>query len=183
MLPPKATANGDFAQKPVGTGPYTVTANEQDERLSYGKPDLLGRAPAIQTITYRPIPDPRHRLDQGEQDRCGREHPPDLVPTLRDSADLTIYQEPGVRIAHYPFNFRRTDSPIADPRVRHALGLAIDGPTIVQGILAGAGQELKGPVPSILFGAADLGGYPPADPEQAKALLAEGAIPPTTSCT
>ena len=33
MLPPKATANGDFAQKPVGTGPYTVSAYEQDERL------------------------------------------------------------------------------------------------------------------------------------------------------
>ena len=35
--------------------------------------------------------------------------------------------------------------------MRHALGLAIDGPTIVQAILAGAGQELKGPVPSILL--------------------------------
>ena len=180
MLPPKATANGDFAQKPVGTGPYTVTANEQDERLELtANPTYWGGAPAIQTITYRPIPDPSARMvsiQTGEIDVAGS-IPPDLVPTLRDSADLTIYQEPGVRIAHYPFNFRRTDSPIADPRVRHALGLAIDGPTIVQAILAGAGQELKGPVPSILFGAADLGGYPPADPEQAKALLAEAGYP------
>lgn len=180
MLPPQATANGDFAQKPIGTGPYVVTANEPDVRLELTtNPTYWGGAPAIQTIVYRPIPDPSARMvaiQTGEVDVVGS-IPPDLVPSLRDSADLTIYQEPGVRIAHYPFNFRRTDSPIADLRVRRALSLAIDGPTIIEAILAGAGQELKGPVPSILFAAADLGGYPPADPEQAKALLAEAGYP------
>ena len=72
---------------------YTVTVNEQDERLEpTADPTLLGRGtPAIQTITYRPIPDPSARMvsiQTGEIDAAG--NPRSLVPTLRDSADSTI---------------------------------------------------------------------------------------------
>lgn len=180
MLPPQATADSGFGEHPIGTGPYLFVEHQKDVRLVLqSNASYWGTPATIETLNYRPIPDPSARMvsvQTGEIDIAGN-IPPDLVQALRDTPDLTIFQVPGVRIAHYPFNFRNTASPIADVRVRRALGYAIDGQAIIDAILAGAGQPLLGPVPAILAGAADLGGYPAPDPEQAKTLLAEAGYP------
>ncbi len=175
MLPPEAGAQEDFASNLIGTGPYKFIEHQKDVRLELeANPDYWGGPPAVQTIVYRPIPDPSARMSAvqtGEVDIAAN-IPPDLVEVLRASGDLTVAQVPGVRIAHFPYNFRNVDSPIADVRVRQALTHAIDGESILRDVLAGAGQPLDGPVPSILFAAADLGGYE-YDPDKAKALLEE----------
>ncbi|MCA9880053.1 MAG: ABC transporter substrate-binding protein, partial [Thermomicrobiales bacterium] len=186
MLPPEAAQQDDFGQHPVGTGPFSFVEHQQDVRLELAaNPDYWGGAPAISGIVYRPIPDPSARMvavQTGEVDVAAA-IPPDLVSALQAFPDLTITQTPGIRIAHYPVNFRNTDGPLANPEVRRALGYAIDGEAILTNILAGAGQPLQGPVPSILFAAADLGGYPAHDPARAQELLAAAGYDPATELT
>lgn len=183
ILPPEAGSSDDFAEHPAGTGPFVFVERQQDVRLELAAfPDYWGTPAAFETLVYRPIPDPSARLvaiQTGEVD-VAASIPPDLIPVLEAEEDLTVNQVPGVRIAHYPFNFRNPDSPLADVRVREALTHAINGEGILQNILAGAGEPLMGPVPSTLFGAADLGGYPGADPEGARALLEEAGFPMDT---
>lgn len=180
MLPPEAASESDFVDNLVGTGPYKFVEHRRDIRLELeANAEYWGGAPAVQTLEYRPIPDPSARLtaaQTGEVDVAAN-IPPDLVPTLQQSAELQVFQIPGVRLAHYPFNFRNTESPIADVRVRRAFGYAINGQSIIQDVLAGAAHPLQGPVSSTLFAAADLGGYPEYDPDQARALLAEAGYP------
>jgi ABC-type transport system substrate-binding protein len=175
MLPPGAGTAEDFGNHPIGTGPFSFVEHQQDVRLELAaNPDYWGGAPSIERIVYRPIPDPSARMvavQTGEVDVAAA-IPPDLIPALQAVPELTVEQVPGVRIAHYPFNFRNVNSPVANVAVRRALGYAIDGQSILTNVLAGAGQPLQGPVPTILFAAANLGGYT-YDPEQAKELLAE----------
>lgn len=186
ILPPEAAQAEDFGKHPIGTGPFSFVEHQQDVRLELAaNPDYWGGAPAIGGIVYRPIPDPSARMvavQTGEIDVAAA-IPPDLVPALQAFPDLTVLQTPGVRIAHYPFNFRKTDGPLADAAVRRALGYAINGEANLANILAGAGQPLQGPVPSILFAAADLGGYPAHDPVKAKELLAEAGYAADTELT
>lgn len=186
MLPPEAGAAADFGDHPIGTGPFSFVEHQQDVRLELvANPDYWGGAPAIERIVYRPIPDPSARMvavQTGEVDVAAA-IPPDLAPALQAFPDLAVQQVPGVRIAHYPINFRRTDGPLANVAVRQALSYAVDGGSILANILAGAGQPLQGPVPTILFAAADLGGYPAYDPVKAKELLAEAGYPADAELT
>ena len=74
-------------------------------------PTYWGGAPAIQTIIYRPIPDPSARMvsiQTGEIESPGAS--PRTWCDVARLRRLDDYQEPGVRIAHYPFNFRRTEA-------------------------------------------------------------------------
>lgn len=179
MLPPRAATEEGFAQHPIGTGPFRFVEHRKDVSLVLeANPDYWGGAPEVKTVVYRPIPDPSARLtaiQTGEVD-IATGIPPDLVSILRQAAELTVLQIPGIRIAHFPFNFRNQESPIANVQIRGALTFAIDGDSILKNVLAGAGYPLKGPVPSTLFAAADLGGYT-YDPERAKVLLAEAGYP------
>lgn len=183
ILPPEAGSSEGFGEHPVGTGPFVFVERQQDVRLELAAyPDYWGTPPSFETLVYRPIPDPSARMvaiQTGEID-VAASIPPDLIPVLEIEESVVINQVPGVRIAHYPFNFRNPDSPLADVRVREALTYAIDGEGILQNILAGAGEPLMGPVPSSLFGAADLGGYPGPDPETARAMLEEAGFPMDT---
>jgi peptide/nickel transport system substrate-binding protein len=183
ILPAEASGSDDFGQHPVGTGPFAFVERQQDVRLELEAfPDYWGTPPSFEKLVYRPIPDPSARMvaiQTGEVD-VAASIPPDLIPVLEAEDSLTITQVPGVRIAHFPFNFRNPDSPLADVRVREALTRAVDGESILQNILAGAGEPLMGPVPSTLFGATDLGGYPGADPEGARAMLEEAGYPMDT---
>jgi ABC-type transport system substrate-binding protein len=185
MLPPEAGAAEEFGSHPIGTGPFSFVEHQQDVRLELAaNPDYWGGAPSIAGIVYRPIPDPSARMvavQTGEVDVAAA-IPPDLIAALQAVPDLTVEQVPGVRIAHYPFNFRNVDSPIANIEVRRALSHAIDGQSILANVLVGAGQPLQGPVPTILFAATDLGGYT-YDPDQAKSLLAEAGYPADAELT
>lgn len=180
MLPSEAGAQEDFGAHPIGTGPFTFVEHQRDVRLVLEVfTEYWGTPPLVQSLVYRPIPDPSARMvavQTGEVDVAAA-IPPDLISVLESVPELTIHQVPGVRIAHYPFNFRNTESPVADVRIREALTYAVNGESILRDVLSNAGQPLQGPVPSILFGAADLGGYPAYDPTMAQQLLTEAGYP------
>lgn len=83
------------------------------------------------------------------------------------------------------FNVSNPDSPLANPKVRQAIGFAVKRQDVVDAAFAGRGEPLNG-FPNPPGSAFDLSN-PDAewsyDPERAKALLAEAGYPNGFDCT
>ena len=73
-----AGAGADFAQNPVGTGPFRFVRAQQDEEIVLERnPAYFGRAPQIARVRFRVVPDAVVRaleLRKGAADQIGRAH-------------------------------------------------------------------------------------------------------------
>ena len=162
----------ELARKPVGTGAYKFVEWVKDDRLVMeANREWWGwdkKAPAIDRIVWKPIPDDFARLSalqRGEVDVITNV-PPDQMKIVKTLAVTSS------RFAVLSMN--TTQAPLSDKRVRQALHYALDMPSIVKNLYAGQGKPFSGGAADTDFGYnAALTPYP-YDPAKAKALLAEG---------
>ncbi|MFF4298133.1 ABC transporter substrate-binding protein [Streptomyces vinaceus] len=140
--------SGEFTAKPVGTGPYVLTAWSKGEKLSFtANPAYWGGEPAVKRFTMAVVKDDdvrATRLRSGELDAAIL--PPDLAKGFKDDTARTTY-------AAKSFDYRNVTLPThhpvtGDPAVRQALDVAVDRATMVDKLLAGAGKPAYGPVPT-----------------------------------
>ncbi|MFK0048725.1 ABC transporter substrate-binding protein [Streptomyces sp. NPDC090741] len=140
--------SGEFTAKPVGTGPYVLTAWSKGEKLGFrANPAYWGGEPAVEKFTMAVIKDDdvrATRLRSGELDAAIL--PPDLAKGFKDDKARTTY-------AATSFDYRNVTLPThhrvtGDPAVRQALDIAVDRATMVDKLLAGAGKPAYGPVPT-----------------------------------
>lgn len=158
MIPPKyVREKGDqyFAANPVGTGPFRVTKWAKGEyvELEANKGYWRG-APKIKTAVFQVIPEPATRVSAiltGQADIVSSV-PPDAIETVRRDANVRI-AETGVdgMPPHVQFNTVR-GGPLADARVRQALGLSIDMDLVVKRLLRGHGAQRPLPLDPRAFG-------------------------------
>jgi peptide/nickel transport system substrate-binding protein len=161
-----------YDQRPIGSGPFRVIAWRHGDSVTLAANPLYWRGkPKIARIVYRIIPDPNTRLEQlrtGEVDAYF-DVDPQLLPQAR-----TI---PGVRISLTPVNdvhalrFNVRDPALRDVRVRQALAMAIDRPTLIAAGTHGSGMLVNADQPRNGW-AYDAAAPPIAyDPQRAKRLL------------
>ncbi|MGG8406951.1 ABC transporter substrate-binding protein [Streptomyces sp. 12297] len=140
--------SGEFTTRPVGTGPYVLTAWSKGEKLSFrANPDYWGGAPAVKKFTMAVIKDDdvrATRLRAGELD--GAVLPPNLAKGFAHDKGRTT-------LAATSFDYRNVTLPTlhevtGDPAVRRALDLAVDRTAMVDKLLDGAGKPAYGPVPT-----------------------------------
>ncbi|WP_030158221.1 ABC transporter substrate-binding protein [Streptomyces sp. NRRL S-244] len=140
--------SGEFTAKPVGTGPYVLTAWSKGEKLGFkANPAYWGGEPAVKRFTMAVIKDDdvrATRLRSGELDAAIL--PPDLAKGFEDDKARTTY-------AAKSFDYRNVTLPThhrvtGDPAVRRALDIAVDRATMVDKLLSGAGKPAYGPVPT-----------------------------------
>lgn len=83
------------------------------------------------------------------------------------------------------FNVSNPDSPLANPKVRQAIGYAVKRQDVVDAAFAGRGEELNGfpNPPGSPFDLSNPDAEWSYDPEKAKALLAEAGYPDGFDCT
>lgn len=83
------------------------------------------------------------------------------------------------------FNVSNPESPLANPKVRQAIGYAIKRQDVVDAAFAGRGEPLNGfpNPPGSPFDLADPSREWTFDPEKAKAMLAEAGYPDGFNCT
>ncbi len=167
-------------ENPVGAGPYRITNLERGTRIDmeafegFYKPGL----PRSRTLSFIAYKDENLRvaaLEAGDVDII--EYVPwQTMDFIDQNEDLVLDVTDG------PFMyllFNTTDGPLANPKVRDAIGYAIRREDVMAAAFFGRGRPLYGmPVPaSSPYYNGELANHWSYDPERAKAMLAEAGYP------
>ena len=171
-----AEKNGEDAveRKPMGTGAYkfvewvagdhiTVEANEE----------YWGGAPAIKTVSFKPITDKNTglvALQAGETDAFLNVNNSD-IETVKSDKNLAFYSTDLAAVLSLNMNIE--DEALSDVKVRQAINYAISRENIITGALEGNGTPANSAISPTCDGYSDkVTGYD-QDVEKAKALLKE----------
>jgi peptide/nickel transport system substrate-binding protein len=142
-------AGAELRERPIGTGPYKFVSFAVDDHVTLEAfPDYFRGAPANDGVVLKVIPDEIMRaleLRKGTVDMVVNDLSPDVVHQLEKEKAVTIAEAPGTDYAYVGINMR--DPVLADRRVRHALGYAIDRQAIVEHLRRGLARPAVGVLP------------------------------------
>ena len=175
----EANERATVSERPVGTGAYRFVEWVKDDRLVLeANPDHWRGPPAVERVTFRPIPELSTRvaaLQAGDVDLITN------VPAIRTAA---LTADPGLEVRSVPSTFFQyvaldgTKNPVlADVRVRQAIQYATDVDEIVEFLFDGNAIPLAVPLAEGTFGVDTSIERYPHDPERARELLAEAGYP------
>lgn len=177
IVPPKyvqEVGDQEFAQKPVGTGPYKfVEWVKGDKIVLEANEKYFKGAPKISKVSFRIIPEVATQiaeLQSGGVDII-RMVPPDMLAQIEGNPQISVASTPLLRV--YYMAFDTNAKPFDDARVRVAMNHAVDIDKIVEKVLGGKAVRTPAGINPNHYGF-DEGIKPFAfDPEKAKALLKE----------
>ena len=163
-------------QQPVGTGPYTFVAYQQDAVIRYkANPDYWAGKQAIDDLVFAITTDGavrRQKLEAGECHLMPYPAPAD-VAALQANDSLVVGEKEGLNVGYMAYNTQQ--APFDNPKVRKALNMAINKDAINDAVFEGQATIAKNPIPPTMWGYNDAVQDDPYDPEAAKAMLeAEG---------
>lgn len=174
-----AGAGAELRTTPVGTGPYRFVQYAVDDRLDLAAfAGYFGGAPKNAGVTLKIIPDEIMRgleLKKGSIDLVVNDLSPDTVWQLGAEPSMQVVSAPGTDYAYIGINLR--DPALADRRVRHAIGYAIDRDAIVAHLRRGLAERAVGVVPPASWAYAGDAFQFEHDPERARMLLDEAGYP------
>lgn len=162
----------------VSNGPFVLEEWVPKQTLKVAKNPMYWDAENVQLegIWFYPI---HERQTEERMFRAGELHmtesvPPHKVPVYQRENPELIRVEPW--LGSYFYRINTTRPPLDEPRVRLALGLAIDRKSIVEDVMQGGQLPGRHLVPPGMLG------YMPEeyvvyDPDRARALLAEAGYP------
>ena len=180
MVSPEALqASWDQAvTTPVGTGPFKFQSRVVGDSLTMVRnDDYWGRAPKLDEIVWRVIPDDSSRvlaLETGEVDVIVRIPPLD-ISRLEAAAGIDVEVAPSVRTIYLGFNVRG-EGPLSIPEVRQALNYAVNKGDIVEFVLGEVGRVSDAPISPGIFGYDDIMTYD-YDPSLAEDMLDAAGFP------
>jgi len=151
VLPPVVPdGSGDrMRTAPVGTGPYRFVHYDADDTLVLAAFEGFWKgAPKNKGLVIKVIPDDTMRgleLRRGTADLVVNDLPADIVHQLDEDGSFQIAQSPGLDFSYLAFNMR--DPVLADRRVRHAIGYAIDREAIIAHLRRGLARPASGLLP------------------------------------
>jgi peptide/nickel transport system substrate-binding protein len=163
-----------FNSMPVGSGPYVVTRWSRGDRVEmHANPYYYAGKPKIERIDVRFIPDPNTAMNLLRTGEVGGEFTDQFLgnyPLLQTIPGVHVERTPMNAVGSIIFNTR--DPLTSDPRVRHALAMAIDVPSMMQKTYRGA-VTTRAAGRGLFIWAYDPKTYPdiPYDPQRAGALL------------
>jgi oligopeptide transport system substrate-binding protein len=162
----------------VGNGPFTLAAWEPNQFIRLVKSDTYWDRDNVRLkeVYLYPIED---RATEEASFRAGQLHvtatiPPDKIDTYKREHPELLRQEP--TFASYYLTYNTTKPPLNDPRVRRALALVIDRPTLCEKVLRGGRTPAYNLTPPGIAGYTSI----PAFTEniaEAQRLLAEAGFP------
>jgi peptide/nickel transport system substrate-binding protein len=165
-------------ERPVGNGPFKVTARDPGQSWTFAAndrfPAALGGRPYLDRIVIRTVPDAAVAATQlitGDLDLV-YSIPAKHAGMLRDADRARVVPVPTRGIGFIAWNTRRT--PFDDVRVRRALAAAIDKQNLIDGLAFGYGQAANSPVPPFHWAHdSNVGRDLAYDPERSRAMLRE----------
>lgn len=171
-------AGQDYAQHPIGTGPYEFVSWRSGDRITLkANPNYFGGKPLTENVIFRVITEGTNRtiaLETKEIDIAYEIDPIDLQ-FVKGNSDLVLMEHPAININYLGFNTKK--APFNKEEVRQAIAYAIDVPSIIQAVFLGSATSSNSPV------APGVPGYNPnakeykQNIEKAKELLAKAGFP------
>lgn len=176
IVEPKS-ADGN-ATKPVGTGPYQLSAWAKGSSVTLTKWDGYRNAAAIKMkkVTFRFISDPAAQvaaLLAGDVDAFPRVTPRS-VPQFKTNPKFQVVVSGSRAKTILAINNKK--KPLDDVRVRRAICAAIDRKAVIDGAGDGYGAPIGSHYVPGAFGYVDTTGVNPFNVDKAKALLAEAGV-------
>jgi peptide/nickel transport system substrate-binding protein len=171
----------DFGENPIGTGPYRLISFRPDEGAKLeAYSGYFGKPAKIRFVEIRVIPDATTRvleLQRGSIDLIfgASVIPPDYFRILRKDARFRTESRTGNNYAYIGFNTK--DAILSKPKVREAIGYAIDRDRIMKHLLDGEATPATGilaPHNWCYEGNVVKLDY---DPQKARTLLEEAGFP------
>ncbi len=161
-----------FNEHPIGTGPFKVVKWYRGDRIEFAANDdyFLGK-PKLRKISLRIIPDENTATNQL------RAHEVDWIALGSPRIYPDLKTIPGVDVHLVPFNgndaiqFNVQRAPFDDPRVRRAIGLAIDKPRLSREVTFGSTVPAQEDLPPFMWAYDPKAGTAQRDLPGAKALL------------
>lgn len=169
----EALPDGEYVDKPVGTGPFVFGSWDRGQQIVMAKNDnYWGGAPQLDSVTFKFVPEAGSRVMMLE---AGEVHaimavPPTEISRLEGVDGIDVVRQTSVRVIYMGFNQER--ELFEDVRVRQALNYAIDKDALINTVFQGVGQPSSAPVVPAIFGYTEVGPYE-YNPEKARELLAD----------
>lgn len=165
--------DSDFNRHPIGCGPFVFREWKSDQYIALERfNDYWEGPPNYKRFLYRIVPDlltQEMEFYAGTVDMYAVE--PHQVQRLKNDPTYQNFSGLSFGYTYIGYNMRR--QPFDDPRVRKALGMAIDVDKIIKYILYGQGERITGPFVKQTDYYNHLIEPLPYDPEGALKLLAE----------
>lgn len=181
MLPPKyyqTYGAANFAQHPVGTGPYKLVSWIQGDQITMTANNSYWRGkPPIGGIIWKLVNDASTRvaaLEAGQADIAYQVPVQDLA-ALQSNPNTKVANMVSARVMIAGFN--AFQPPFNNVLVRQALNYAVDKKAIIDSILGGYGRQVGSTGSPSEFGYDSKIKPYPYDPTKAKQLLAEAGYP------
>lgn len=172
--------------KPVGTGPYVVTAVTPGSGYTLERNPNYFKGPkpaaSIDKVEVRTIKDVNTQLAElmsGNLDFMWN-FPADVAQNLEGTGEFNVMRKPGLRVGFLELDAAGRSSeksPFKDLRVRQAMNYAIDRQGIVDGLLQGGSKVLNSACSPIQTACDSNVKTYPYDPVKAKQLLTEAGYP------
>lgn len=183
LVPPlarHAMTREQFEAKPVGTGPYRVSAWPTDGTVQLEAWDgYRSGKPFPEKLTFRHVPEPSTRVFElaAGSAQVAAAIPIESLPTIQNNPKLEVVSLTGGASLSYVINLFKTTPPLRDKRVRQAMNHAVDRAAIVKAILGGRGAPMAAPLWPGWLGAHDELRPYAYDPDKARALLKDAGYP------
>ncbi len=139
--------DSNFNRAPVGTGAFRFVEWQSDELIHLRRnPDYWDGPPLYAEYFYRIIPD---ALTREVEFRTGAvdSYTPEPYQVARYSEDRRYRAFSSIRTGYTYIGYNTRRALLADPRVRRALGMAIDVEQIIDYLIYGEGERVTGPYP------------------------------------
>jgi len=164
-------------QMPLGTGPYSFVAYQQDAVIRYkANPAYWGGKQKIDDLVFAITTDASVRYQKLKAGECHLMPFPNAadVEAMKADPNLKVVEQEGLNIAYLAYN--TTQAPFDKVEVRKALNMAINKKAIVDAVFQGAATEAKNPIPPTMWSYNDNIKDDAYDPEAAKKMLEEAGV-------
>ena len=175
ILPEKLiSAQHDFNQNPLGSGPLRFQEWEDESRL---KLDRIKDNQVIEFITLKDATVRVLKLLRGEIDLVQGDLPPEIIKWLDEKDSVNIQKKRGDTFAYLGFNLEDTET--GNRLIRKAIAHAIDRDAIIKYVKGGAARKAGTLLPAEHW--AGLSGLTGVnyDPEESRLLLAKAGFSDT----